>query len=102
MKSSGSSSLLKQNNAEGGCSLKEGLNRYTSSVWKPLFHYGDLVVLRRAITIKNYGKHFRGCPNYKGSMQAGCGFFGWFYEDVGDEKEKFWMDIIEKLSKAVA
>lgn len=37
-------------------------------------------------------------------MQAGCGFFDWFYEDVVDEKDQLMMKQkcrLEKLEKEI-
>lgn len=37
-------------------------------------------------------------------MQVRCGFFNWFYEDVGDEKDQFMMKQkyrLEKLEKKI-
>ncbi|XP_058748378.1 uncharacterized protein LOC131628747 [Vicia villosa] len=83
--SSGSSSMIQ--------SCHESLN------WKPVCHCGDKAILRRATTAKSFGKHFWGCPHYKGQGQPGCGFFEWFYEESEDTKGKYLMSRLEKLDK---
>ncbi|CAK8578845.1 unnamed protein product [Lathyrus sativus] len=72
------------------------------SRWKPMCHCGDMAVLQRVTTVKNMGKRFWGCPNYKGGMQTGCGFFDWFYVEVGDENEQFWMHRLGVVTEGIA
>ena len=37
----------------------------------------------------------------QGSVQPGCGFFKWFYEETEDHKGKFLMSRLEKLDKKI-
>ncbi|WVZ23327.1 hypothetical protein V8G54_001871 [Vigna mungo] len=51
-------------------------------------HCGEVVVLRVAKTVKNEGKQFWGCPNYKRTRNEelkGCNFFKWCIEDNVDD-----------------
>ncbi|BAT90178.1 hypothetical protein VIGAN_06136900 [Vigna angularis var. angularis] len=51
-------------------------------------HCGEVAVLRVARTVKNEGKQFWGCPNYKRTRNEefqGCNFFKWRNEDNVDD-----------------
>ncbi|QCD93490.1 hypothetical protein DEO72_LG5g1565 [Vigna unguiculata] len=53
-----------------------------------IYYCGEVVVAK---TIKNYGKQFLGCLNYKRSggneESKGCNYLEWFNEDNGDERD---------------
>ncbi|QCE04335.1 hypothetical protein DEO72_LG8g2371 [Vigna unguiculata] len=60
----------------------------------PLCFCGEIVVLRVAITVRNAGKQFWGCSNYKvgvdrsgrNELFKGCNYFKWFNEDNAMKK----------------
>ncbi|QCD98368.1 hypothetical protein DEO72_LG11g3254 [Vigna unguiculata] len=58
---------------------------------RPMCYCGEVAVLRVAKTIRNAGKEFWGCPNFKRSggndVFKGCNYFKWLNEDNGDEKD---------------
>ncbi|QCD81913.1 hypothetical protein DEO72_LG2g2244 [Vigna unguiculata] len=51
---------------------------------------GEVAVLRVTKTIRNVGKEFWGCTNFKRSggndVFKGCNYFKWLNEDNGDKK----------------
>ncbi|KOM56117.1 hypothetical protein LR48_Vigan10g200900 [Vigna angularis] len=52
----------------------------------PLCLCGEKTVVRTAVTAKNRGKQFWGCPKYKnGYESSGCNFFKWCCDD-GNER----------------
>ncbi|QCD94935.1 uncharacterized protein LOC114180910 [Vigna unguiculata] len=55
----------------------------------PTCNCGVEVVLRTARTVKNGGREFWECPNFKGGSGAsyGCNFFKWCIEDGDDKKD---------------
>ncbi|CAK8562309.1 unnamed protein product [Lathyrus sativus] len=67
--------------------------------WKPFCRCGDIVVLRRARIVNNYGKLFWGCQRFKRYSNDGCGFFEWFYEEVRDGKEQIMMKQQSKIEE---
>ncbi|XP_052726141.1 uncharacterized protein LOC108332844 [Vigna angularis] len=57
-------------------------------VGRQICHCGEAAVLRVAKTVKNEGKQFWGCPNYKRTRNEelqGCNFFKWLNEDYVDD-----------------
>ncbi|XP_058729826.1 uncharacterized protein LOC131647609 [Vicia villosa] len=73
--------------------LSESSSFSTSNLpWKPLCRCGDNAALRKARTVKNYGKLFWGCQHFKGHSNPGCGFFQWFYEECKGEIEQTLMN----------
>ncbi|KAL2335261.1 hypothetical protein Fmac_016474 [Flemingia macrophylla] len=50
----------------------------------PSCHCGELAVLRTAMTSRNVGKKFWGCPNYKNGEdeEIGCNYFEWAANEV--------------------
>ncbi|QCD83949.1 hypothetical protein DEO72_LG2g4298 [Vigna unguiculata] len=54
----------------------------------PTCNCGVAAVLRTIRTIKNGGRQFWGCPNFKGGSEGcyGCNFFKWCIEDDDDKK----------------
>ncbi|QCE02635.1 hypothetical protein DEO72_LG8g650 [Vigna unguiculata] len=55
----------------------------------PTCNCGVTAVLRTTRTIKNGGRQFWECPNFKGGSEGcyGCNFFKWCIEDGDDEKD---------------
>ncbi|KAG2399937.1 uncharacterized protein HKW66_Vig0102090 [Vigna angularis] len=55
---------------------------------KPSCFYGRPTVFRVARTLKNKGKRFWGCPNFKVGSEdfVGCNFFEWCTEEVIDSR----------------
>ncbi|QCD93337.1 hypothetical protein DEO72_LG5g1410 [Vigna unguiculata] len=60
-----------------------------SSDGSPTCYCGEIAVLKVARTMKNGGKQFWGCPNYKRSANEGfkgCNYFKWCNEENVDER----------------
>ncbi|QCE11149.1 hypothetical protein DEO72_LG10g2382 [Vigna unguiculata] len=54
----------------------------------PVCYCGEKAITRIAITAKNRGRKFWGCPKFKGGSEefVGCNFFSWCSENVLEER----------------
>ncbi|XP_058742677.1 uncharacterized protein LOC131615216 [Vicia villosa] len=60
-------------------------------------HCGAKATLRKSKTTKSFGRQFWGCPNFKGPVNPGCGFFEWYLEEAEDKDGHCMQHMVEKL-----